>query len=216
LRRWGGATREGNLGSGKGARGGVRNLGKETRGDLLFLEGLQPKEQQKRTVEKSVEYFTDRKVLSHCTLISGFEGTRTGRLAVGSSSVDLINLKRHVNSFCPTCMSRKLNNSNNKHPTKKTPACSPKINASKILFDSSPHCAWRIAACNSRTHQIRYLIVQWPTAELFGPPAVAFLPPLSRRRDTSSQQPLDLRSEMPKGPQGVGVMRQRAVRIEPH
>jgi hypothetical protein len=63
---------------------GVRNLGKETRGDLLFLEGLQPKEQQKRTVEKSVEYLADRKVLSHCAL-SGFEGTRTGRLAVGSS-----------------------------------------------------------------------------------------------------------------------------------
>lgn len=39
---------------------GVRNLGKETRGELLFLEGLQPKEQQKRTVEKSVEYFTDK------------------------------------------------------------------------------------------------------------------------------------------------------------
>jgi len=64
---------------------GVRNLGKETRGDLLFLERLQPKEQQKRTVEKSVEYFAGRNVLSHCAL-GGFEGTRTGRLAVGSSS----------------------------------------------------------------------------------------------------------------------------------
>lgn len=197
---------------------GVRNLGKETRGDFLFLEVLQPKEQQKRIVEKSVEYLADRKVLSHCAL-SGFEGTRTGRLAVGSSSVDLINLKRHVNLFCPTCIMlhhAACRNHNNKPPTKKTPACSPKINASKILFDSPPHCTWRIAACNSRTHPIRYLIVQWPTAELFGPPAVAFLPPLSRRRDTSSQQPLDLRNETPKGPQGVGVMRQRAVQIEPH
>ena len=51
---------------------GVRNLGKKTRGDLLFLERLQPNEQQKRAMEKSVEYFVDRKVPSHCTL-SGFE-----------------------------------------------------------------------------------------------------------------------------------------------
>ena len=51
---------------------GVRNLGKETRGDFLFLEGLQPKEQQKRIVEKNVEYLADRKVLNHCAL-SGFE-----------------------------------------------------------------------------------------------------------------------------------------------
>ena len=74
---------QGNLGSGKGAR--VRNLGKETRGDLLFLERLQPDEQQKGTLEKSVEYFADRKVPSYCAL-SGFEGTRTGRLAVRSST----------------------------------------------------------------------------------------------------------------------------------
>ena len=64
---------------------GVRNLGKETRGDFLFPEVLQPKEQQKRIVEKSVEYFADRKVPSHCAL-SGFEGPQTGWPAVRSST----------------------------------------------------------------------------------------------------------------------------------